>query len=152
MIREKLKEPLIRIVRLYTLQVTLISVLLIILGKLLDSSRVFSYEAFFSPLLYALIGTLATLITHTDKEISMKGLIIRKVVTLLLVEAAIIFIAVRSDTIPTEQKWVIPGIAIGIIVVFLLSNIIMYFSDKKEARKLSADIVRYQREYLKGKQ
>ncbi len=48
--RKKLKNLLIRMLHLYTLQVTLITVLLIVLGKLLDRERVFSYEAFLSPL------------------------------------------------------------------------------------------------------
>ena len=50
----KRKELLIRALRLYTLLVTLITILMIILGYLLDGDRVFSYEAFFSPLFYAL--------------------------------------------------------------------------------------------------
>ena len=48
---KKWKERLIRALRLYTLLVTLITVLMIILGYLLDRDRVFGYDAFFSPLL-----------------------------------------------------------------------------------------------------
>ena len=143
---KKMKEFLIRMLRLYTLQVTLITVLLIVLGALLDRDRVFSYEAFFSPLIYALIGTAVALITHTEKELRVRGLIIREVITLLMIEAAVIFLALRVDTIPTDRIWVLPGIAIGILVVFLLISVIMYLSDKKEAEKLSADLARYQQE------
>ena len=127
--RKKLKALLIRMLHLYTLQVTLITVLLIVLGKLLDRDRVFSYEAFLSPLFYALIGTAAALIS------------------LLLIEAAVIFIALRVDTIPTDRSWVLPGIMIGILVVFLLVNLIQYFSDKREAQKLSMDLARYQQQH-----
>ena len=144
--KEKRKELLIRMLRLYTLQVTLITVLLIVLGKLLDSDRVFSYEAFLSPLIYALIGTVIALVTHTDRELSARGLILREVISLLLIEAVVIFLALRVETIPTDRSWVLPGIALGILVIFLLSNLIMYLSDKKEAEKLSADLVRYQQE------
>ena len=143
---KKLKELLIRMLRLYTLQVTLITVLLIVLGQLLDRDRVFSYEAFLSPLIYALIGTAVALITHTEKEYSVRGLIIREIISLLMIEAAVIFLALRVDTIPTDRIWVLPGITIGILVVFLLINMIMYLSDKKEAEKLSADLARYQQE------
>ena len=51
MTRQKWKELLIRALRLYTLLVTLITVLMIVLGNLLDRGRVFSYDAFFSPLI-----------------------------------------------------------------------------------------------------
>ncbi|MBR3243583.1 MAG: hypothetical protein IKF90_12935, partial [Parasporobacterium sp.] len=78
---QKRKEMVIHALRLYTLLVTLITVLMMILGNLLDHGRVFSYDAFVSPLVYALIGTVATVITRSDKELSVRSLIIRKIIS-----------------------------------------------------------------------
>ena len=147
---QKRKELLIHILRVYTLLVTLITILLIILGKLLDRDRVFSYEAFLSPLIYALIGTAATVVTRSDKELSVRNLIIRKVISLLLIEGAIIFLALNADTIPTEKSWVIPGLALGILAVFVLTHVILYFIDRKEAEKLNTDLARYQEKQIQG--
>ena len=144
MARQKWKELLIHMLRLYTLLVTLITVLIIVLGNWLDHGRVFSYDAFFSPLLYALIGTVATVITRSGKELSVRSLIIRKAICLLLIEGAIILIALNSDRIPTDKGWILPSLALGILAVFVLSHIIMYFIDKKEAEKLNADLARFQ--------
>ena len=148
MTRSKRKETLIRALRLYTLLVTLITVALMILGYLLDRDRVFGYEAFLSPLLYALIGTAATLVTRPGKELSVRSLIIRKVISLLLIEGAIILLALNSDTIPTDQSWVLPGLMLGILAVFLLTHIILYLADRKEAERLSADLARYQEKQI----
>lgn len=148
MTRSKRKETLIRALRLYTLLVTLITVALMILGYLLDRDRVFSYEAFLSPLLYALIGTAATLVTRPGKELSVRSLIIRKVISLLLIEGAIILLALNSDTIPTDQSRVLPGLMLGILAVFLLTHIILYLADRKEAERLSADLARYQEKQI----
>ena len=148
MIRSKRKETFIRALRLYTLLVTLITVALMILGYLLDRDRVFSYEAFLSPLLYALIGTAATLVTRPGKELSVRSLIIRKVISLLLIEGAIILLALNSDTIPTDQSRVLPGLMLGILAVFLLTHIILYLADRKEAERLSADLARYQEKQI----
>ena len=145
---KKRKELLVHILRVYTLLVTLITILLIILGKLLDRDRVFSYEAFLSPLIYALIGTVAAIITRSDKELSVRNLIIRKVISLLLIEGAIILLALNSDTIPTEKSWVIPGLALGILLVFILTHVILYFIDRKEAEKLNTDLARYQEKQM----
>ncbi len=145
---QKRKELLIHALRVYTLLVTLITILLIILGKLLDRDRVFSYEAFLSPLIYALIGTVAAIITRSDKELSVRNLIIRKVISLLLIEGAIILLALNSDTIPTEKSWVIPGLALGILLVFILTHVILYFIDRKEAEKLNTDLARYQEKQM----
>ena len=147
---QKRKELLIHALRVYTLLVTLITILLIILGKLLDRDRVFSYEAFLSPLIYALIGTAATVVTRSDKELSIRDLIIRKAISLLLIECAIIFIALNADSIPTEKSWVIPGLALGIFVVFVLAHVILYFAARKEAEKLNADLARYQEKQIQG--
>ncbi len=148
MTRSKWKETLIQALRLYTLLVTLITVALMILGYLLDRDRVFGYEAFFSPLLYALIGTAATLVTRPGRELSIRSLIIRKVISLLLIEGAIILLALNSDTIPTDQSWVLPGLVLGILAVFLLTHIILYLADRKEAERLSADLARYQEKQM----
>ena len=147
---QKWKELCIRTLRLYTLLVTLITVLMIILGNLLDRDRVFGYDAFFSPLLYALIGTVATVITRSGREPSVRSLIIRKAVSLLLIEGAIILIALNSDTIPTEKGWVVPVLALGILAVFVLSHLILYLIDKKEAGKLNADLSRFQEKQMNG--
>ena len=144
MTKAKRKKLLIQALRLYTLLVTLITVLMSILGSLIDRDRVFSYDAFFSPLIYALIGTAATMVTRSDKELSVRSLIIRKIVSLLLIEGAIVVIALNAKTIPTDQSWVLPGLILGVFVVFVLTHIILYLADQKEAKKLSADLVRYQ--------
>ena len=144
MSKRKWKEMLIRALRLYTLLVTLITVLMIILGSMLDRDRVFGYEAFFSPLIYALIGTVATMITRSDTELSVRSLIIRKIVSLLLIEVAIILIALNADTIPTDKSWTVPALALGVFAVFLLSHIVLYCIDRKEAEKISVNLSRYQ--------
>ena len=141
---QKRKELLFQALRLYTLLVTLITILMIILGNLLDRDRVFGYDAFFSPLLYALIGTAATMVTRSGRELSVRSLIIRKIVSLLLIEGAIILIALNSDTIPTDKSWMVAALALGVLAVFVLSHFILYLIDRKEAEKLSADLARYQ--------
>ena len=146
----KWKKLLIRAIRLYTLLVTLITVLMMILGSLLDRDRVFGYDAFLSPLIYALIGTAATVITRSDRELSIRSLIIRKVISLLLIEGAIILIALNAETIPTEKSWMIPGLAIGVFAVFVLTHIILYLIDRREAEKLNADLARFQEKQMDG--
>ena len=90
------------------------------------------------------------MITRSDKELSVRSLIIRKAISLLIVEGAIVFIALNADTIPTEKSWVLPGIVLGVFVVFVLTHVIQYFIDRKEAEKLNADLSRYQERQMNG--
>ena len=87
--------------KLYFIEVTLITILLMILGLMFDSDRTFSYQAFASPLIYAAIGTLPVLLFDQDKELSVKKLILRNFAELAIIEAVILFIAFFADSIPT---------------------------------------------------
>ena len=88
--------------------------------------------------------------TRSDKELSVRSLVIRKIIHLLLIEGAVILIALNADTIPTEKSWVLPGLALGIFAVFVLTHIILYLINKKDAEKLNADLSRYQERQMNG--
>ena len=92
-----IKERLGEAFRLYFILVTLITILLMVVGMLFDSDRTLSYDAYFSPLFYAFIGVIPVFFFQSDKELSMKQLIIRGVIQILIIEAAILLI-VFNDT------------------------------------------------------
>jgi sterol desaturase/sphingolipid hydroxylase (fatty acid hydroxylase superfamily) len=130
--------------RLYFILVTLISILLMVLGLMFDSNRVFGYEVFLSPLIYAAIGVIPCFFTDSEKELSMKILIIRRAVVLLVIEAMMLTLAYSAESIPTERKGVVPGIAIGIVIVFILSSVIEYVFELAGARELNEALSVYQ--------
>ncbi len=130
--------------RLYFILVTLISILLMVLGLMFDSDRVFGYEVFLSPLIYAAIGVIPCFFINTERELSMKMLIIRRAVVLLVIEAMMLTLAYSADSIPTEKKGVVPGIAIGIVIVFILSSVIEYVFELAGARELNEALSVYQ--------
>jgi hypothetical protein len=130
--------------RLYFILVTLISILLMVLGLMFDSDRVFGYEVFLSPLIYAAIGVIPCFFINTERELSMKMLIIRRAVVLLVIEAMMLTLAYSAESIPTERKGVVPGIAIGIVIVFILSSVIEYVFELAGARELNEALSVYQ--------
>lgn len=130
--------------RLYFILVTLISILLMVLGLMFDSNRVLGYEVFLSPLIYAAIGVIPCFFTDSEKELSMKMLMVRRTVALLAIEAMILTLAYSADSIPTERKGVAAGIAIGIVVVFILSSVIEYVFELAGARELNEALSVYQ--------
>lgn len=130
--------------RLYFILVTLISILLMVLGLMFDSDRVFGYEVFLSPLIYAAIGVIPCFFINTERELSMKILIIRRAVVLLVIEAMMLTLAYSAESIPTERKGVVPGIAIGIVIVFILSSVIEYVFELAGARELNEALSVYQ--------
>ena len=140
-IRERLGEAF----RLYFILVTLITILLMVVGMLFDGDRTFSYEAFFSPLFYAFIGVIPVFFFRSDKELSMKRLIIRNVLYVLIVEAAILLIVFKAPNIPSDRIEVVVSIAVGVLVVFILSLIVEYIFELTQANEMNTYLEEYQK-------
>ena len=139
----RIKEKFGEAFRLYFILVTLITVLLMVLGLLFDSDRTFGYEAFVSPLIYAAVGVIPVFFFHSDKEISMKQLIIRRIIQELSVEALILLIVFNAPNIPSERIEVVISIAVGVLVVFILSMVVEYIFELTQANEMN----RYLEEY-----
>lgn len=142
---KNIKEKLAEAFRLYFILVTLITVLLLILGMTLDPDRTFGYEVFFSPLIYGAIGVVPVFFFRKEQEISMKKLLIQRVITLGFIEAVMLALAFSASSIPTEKKSVVIGIAAGIVVVFLLSIAVEYMFELGEARAINKALAEYQK-------
>ena len=112
-----LKHKFYQAIKLYFMLVTFISILLMILGLAFDSERTFSYSVFLSPLIYAAVGVLPVFLPGHDKELSVKMLILKKIIELVIIETIIFILAFSSDTIPTEKRTIVAGIALGICVI-----------------------------------
>ena len=141
----KIKDRLGEAFKMYFILVTLITVLLLILGLTLDNDRVLGYEAFLSPLIYAAIGVIPVFFFGSEKEISMRRLLIQRIVTLLFVEAVVMVLAFSAKSIPTERKGVVIGIAVGIAVVYVLSLVVEYIFELIQSREMNEALEMYQR-------
>ena len=132
-----LKHKFYQAIKLYFMLVTFISILLMILGLAFDSERTFSYSVFLSPLIYAAVGVLPVFLPGHDKELSVKMLILKKIIELVIIETIIFIIAFSSDTI-------VAGIALGIFVIYILANVLKYLFEKKESKELNDSLLNYQ--------
>ena len=139
----RIKEKFGEAFRLYFILVTLITVLLMVLGLLFDSDRTFGYEAFVSPLIYAAVGVIPVFFFHSDKEISMKQLIIRRIIQELSVEALILLIVFNAPNIPSERPGVVIAIAAGVLVVFILSMVVEYICELTQANEMNGYLEEY---------
>ena len=111
-----LKHKFYQAIKLYFMLVTFISILLMILGLAFDSERTFSYSVFLSPLIYAAVGVLPVFLPGHDKELSVKLLILKKIIELVIIETIIFILAFSSDTIPRNICDIYFSKCIGIFV------------------------------------
>ena len=140
-----IKERLGEAFRLYFILVTLITILLMVVGMLFDSDRTLSYDAYFSPLFYAFIGVIPVFFFKSDKELSMKRLVIRNIFYVLIIEAAMLFIVFKAPNIPSDRIEVVISIAVGVLVVFILSLIVEYIFELTQVNEMNAYLEEYQK-------
>ena len=80
-----------------------------------------------------------------DKELSMKQLIIRNVIQALIIEVIILVIVFKAPNIPSDRTEVVISIAVGVLVVYLLSMVAEYIIELTQANEMNAHLAEYQK-------
>lgn len=125
---------------------TLITVAVALIGTAYDSEARLSYSQLMVPIKYAALCLLPTLATWSRHELSVRGLILRKALVLLLLEAVILVIAFTSPAIDTMRTEVVLTLAGSVIVIFVLVNLFNWLKDSAEAKKLNRDLAAFQQQ------
>ena len=140
-----LKQFLIRKLMLFFTLSTLITVAMSILGTILDSEARFGYDGFLSPLIFAGVCVLPSLVTWSKRELKPRELVLRELMQLLLTEAVVLGLAFRSHAIDTSRPAVLLGIAGSVLVIYLLVFLISWAANSAEAREADRELQRFKR-------
>ena len=128
----------------YFISVTLINAAMLILGSLLSPQQRFGYEAFLYPLIYGLIGIIPSLIISTDKELSVKQVVIRKVMQMLLIIVLLLAFMFGDDPLNRQTIFMAAAVALSVVVIYILVNVIMWMLDARTAKSMTEDLKRFQ--------
>jgi hypothetical protein len=79
-----MKDRIKEIAESYFISVTLINIAIYATGMIFRPEQKFGYEAFLSPLLFGLLTVLPTVIMYSPKELTIRQLLFRKAIQLLL--------------------------------------------------------------------
>ena len=140
----ELKRFLINKLILFFMLSTLIAAAVSLVGSAFDSGARLGYGALLVPLKYAALCLLPTLVTWSRHELSAKELLVRKVLTLLLLEAVILYIAFTSPAIDTERAEVVLTIAGSVVFIFVLVNLFLWLKNSAEAKQMNRDLAQFQ--------
>ena len=138
------KRFLINKLILFFMLSTLITIAVSLIGSAFDSSALFGYDSLLTPIKYAGLCILPTLVTWSRHELSAKELLVRKVLTLLLLEAVILYIAFTSPAIDTGRAEVVLTIAGSVVFIFVLVNLFLWLKNSAEAKQMSRDLAQFQ--------
>jgi hypothetical protein len=99
------------------------------------------------PIKYAALCMLPTLVTWSKRELSLKALLARKALMLVLIESVILFIAFTSDVINTSRIEVVLVIAGSVLVIFVVAHLFMWLKEAAEAKKLNRELEAFQKHH-----
>lgn len=122
---------------------TCITLLEGVVGMLFFPEEKFGYEAFFSPPLFALFSTLFGLVAKSKKELSVKQVIFRRFLHLLMIEALVLglnHMAGRKYT-PIALFTLIFSIAIVFVSVYFF----VWLNDRRSAALFNEKLKQYQK-------
>jgi hypothetical protein len=126
----------------YFIIVTGVTLLIGVVGIQYEPDRKFGYEAFFSPLIFGLIGVIPSLATYSNKELTLKQMILRKVVQFFVLEVMILTFGCIMGIMKTD---ILGTMALSIFAVFVAVHIIEWLIDNKRAEKLTLELKAFQK-------
>ncbi len=141
------KQFLIKKLFQFFMLTTFITVAIWVLGSMYDKEALFGYEAYLSPLLFAGACIVPTLVTFSTKELSIKKLIPRMVLEVILIEAVVLGIALLSPDINTEKPAVIVVLSISVLIIYALVCLMEWIKESIEAKQMNQDLLKLQKLY-----
>ena len=140
-----LRQFLIRKLMLFFTLSTLITIAIYILGTSFDPAARFGYDGFLSPLIYAGVCVVPSLVTWSKRELKLRELLLRELLQFLLTETIVLGLAFRSSVINTSRPAVVIGIAGSVLVIYLLAFLISWATNSAEARETDRELQKFQR-------
>lgn len=113
-----------------------------ILGMLFFPDELLPYKAFLSPPLFGFLSVLLGMVTWSKRELSMKQVLFRRVIHLLLIEGMVFGLNYASGIV--FPPIVVAALAIGIAVVFVAVYVILWINDQKSANLFNQKLKEYQ--------
>ncbi len=137
----KLSEFLRKSLLAYLISVTCITAATGIIGLVYEPQKRFGYEAFFSPIIIGAVAILPSLVTFSRKELSLKQMLIRKVLQLCVLEALLITFGHITGILKSN---IYLPFAAAVLIIFILVHIVSWVIDSKKAQELTEHLKAYQ--------
>lgn len=135
------KSKLSELIMSFCICTTGITILEGVLGMLLYPDEMITYKAFFSPPLFALFSVLLGVVTWSKKELSVKQVLIRQLLHLVLIEVMVFGTNYLAGYVfPLTISLIL---AVGIAVVFVAVYVILWLLDRRSAMLFNAKLKQY---------
>ena len=139
------KELLSKMFRNYFVLVTLINAVIFVSGSIAQPDARFGYSAFIMPLIYAFAGILPQAVMYSRHELSIKEVILRKFIQLLLIELFVNGIILGEHALSPEYTDFLKTVSVCVVLVYVFANMISWVLDSMSARALTRELAEFQK-------
>lgn len=130
------------IVSYFTL-VTLITVVIFVMGSYFEPEARFGYDAFAAPLIYAACGILPNMVMYAKRELTVKEILVRKVIQFVLIEVIVLFVAFYGSEMRIKEGIVVM-VGGSVLIVYVVSHVIDWVLDYMSARRMTEELIKMQ--------
>ena len=124
--------------------VTCICAGMAILGMLFEPDTRFGYQGFLSPLIFGVATMLPSIVSYSKHELSIREMLIRKIIQLVLIELIVLLIVYSSGGLTSVALAV--SIAFTVLLVGAAVHLVLWVNDKKTAKNFNKALVRMQQD------
>ena len=121
--------------------VTCINLGMAFMGMIYAPETRFGYEALLFPVFYGFLGILPSAVLYSRKELTVKQMLLRKIIQLILIEAIMVGIVFFLGG--TDFSTLLPFM-IMVLAVCLAAEGILWLAADKKVKKLNAQLKRFQ--------
>ena len=144
------KELIRDMINTYFMLTTMILAVMTILGTYFMPEVRFGYEEFEAPLVYAAWGTLPSIVMYAKKELTMKQMLVRKLIQLVLVEVIVISVALPAEVLESGNSALVMSLAGCVFVIYVLTHVIEWYQDSVTAKRMTEELLSFQKKYEQG--
>lgn len=140
-----MKDRIKEIASSYFISVTLINIAIFATGMIFRPEQTFGYEAYLSPLILGFLTVIPTLITYSSKELTIRQLLFRKTIQLLLDIVIVNAVLFAGNGINGETVRAVAGVSVSIVIVFAAVHVIEWLLERRTAKQLTEQLAEFQK-------
>lgn len=141
------KEFAIKLLNMFFIVTTLITIVMGVMGLIWERDRLLTYEVMFSPVIMGFISVLPSIVMYSKKELTLRQLVFRKVLHLLLLEIELIAF---SKIMGIWNKVIGLPFVISILIVAVFVQVFLWLVGVQRANTITNELKAFQKEYRRN--
>lgn len=131
------KEFVVRRIQMFFFLVTMILLAQVVLGNIIEPNRTLYYKDFIGTFVMAGLCLLPTVVTYSKNELTLKQMIVRHIIQLVLIEGIMLTLAIIGIETSSQKPLSVILIAVSTAIIYVIAILIMWYRQYIESKKLN---------------